>query len=217
MWSSREAKFISTNISYVIRSHGRSAFAITCILTLQVLNCAAVVVGASFVMPFDLLWWWATSRNGNNAKDVSLKWSHVLPPCLHRGLLSYDWDERTGLSREHHWNISARHLGQNNWVIKNMIVAMAIRGKYRCNVLTDEDTSDTAGLNYSKWGRDNYTLIPPSVSVIESMSFFRRWFSSYTRISLITGFFLLFSCPRKLLKTSRHCCNGGCCKDCSSL
>jgi len=43
-------------------------------------------------------------------------------------------------------------LGRIIGVIKNMIVAMAIRGKYRCNVLTDEDTntSDTAGLNYSK-------------------------------------------------------------------
>jgi hypothetical protein len=44
--------------------------------------------------------------------------SHVTGPAagppLHRGLLSYDWDERTGLSHEHHWNISARHLGQNN-------------------------------------------------------------------------------------------------------
>ena len=46
----------------------------------------------------------------------------------------------------------------------------------RPNMLTSEDinVSDTAELNYSKYGRDNYILILTGVSAIESMSFFRR-------------------------------------------
>jgi hypothetical protein len=39
--------------------------------------------------------------------------THALSPCLYCSLLSYDWDERTGLSREYYWNMSARHLGQS--------------------------------------------------------------------------------------------------------
>jgi hypothetical protein len=34
--------------------------------------------------------------------------THWLFSCLHRGFLSYGWDERTGIAREYHWNLSAQ-------------------------------------------------------------------------------------------------------------